>query len=221
MGADVVIASDILTAFRTGEDKLCAAVGAYFVVGGKGVAAIRAQVHAAVGAYFVVLTDRLATVAAERGPLDSRLLFRLFLFVHNALIQFGAAVRADCGVGGDLLVTHGAIETELGPALGTDCIVRIHPGSTLGTMDLFVFVGLLIIDPICCHGFILGSNHCILNLEIADRFYVALPSLTCRERRESIGNGAASAVNLRIIKEKGCHLRGQPRLGSSIFVSPT
>lgn len=154
MRADLVIGSNILTAFRTGEGKLRAAVGAYGVVRTKRVAAIRTEIYAARRAYFVVLADRLATVAAERGSLDGCLFFgllALLFFVHDALVQLGATVRADCGIGGDFLVTYRAIETELGPAIRTHCRVRIHFGPTLGAIGVKFFG----IDQICCHGFTL------------------------------------------------------------------
>jgi len=159
MGTDVVVASDILSALWAGKDKLCATVGAHVIVGAKGVAAIRAKVHAAVGARFVVVTNRLATVATESSPLNSELffwLFRLFLFVHNALVQLGTTVRANCGIGGDFLVTHGAVETELSPAIRADCGVRIHLGSTLGTIGILVQFS--VINQLFCHGFILDRT---------------------------------------------------------------
>jgi hypothetical protein len=156
IGANVVVASDILAALRAGKDKLCATVGAHIVVGAKGVAAIRAQIHTAVGANFVVLANRLAAVAAKCGPLDNRLffcLFCLFLFVYNAFVQLGAAVWAHRGVGGDLLVTYGAIKSELGPAIGANGGIRIHPGSALGTKG--VLVQFSVINQLFCHGFTL------------------------------------------------------------------
>lgn len=134
LGADGGFSSQVLTAFRTGERKLCSAVGASLVFGAQRTAAIRTQVHAARWAFLVLSADRLPAVAAIGGA--ATLLFvtaiRFGYIVLELFIQLRSTVGADRGLGRDLLVALGAVETKLGSAVGADGFLGIHVCAALG-----------------------------------------------------------------------------------------
>jgi hypothetical protein len=160
VGANIVIGPQILTALRAAKGELCTALRADDVVSIQGVSTVGAEVHTTRGALFVVLIDRLAAIAAERSSLWLFRCLRLAFgfYVLKTLVQFGAAVGTNRGIGRNLLVALGAVEAELSPALGTDGVVRVHLGSALGAGHLFVGLGLLVVKPIFCHRFILASR---------------------------------------------------------------
>jgi hypothetical protein len=154
MRADLVVDVEILATLRAGEGELCTAGGTGLVVRVQGTAAVRAEIDATGWALFVVLADRLAAIATEGGSLDCGAgPFLLAPFIFEPLVEFSATMGADRGLGRDLLITYGAIETELCSALGTDGIVGIHLGSTLGTACFLLveIVDFLVVSQICGH----------------------------------------------------------------------
>jgi hypothetical protein len=195
----IILGGEILATLRTGKGELSSARGANLIVSIQGAAAVRAEIDTTGGAFVIVLADRLAAIATKGSSLNFGTRFYLFsrfsTFVLKPLLKLSTTMRAEGLLGRDLLITHGAKEAELGPALGTDGIVGIHLGSALGTESLLLVnvVDRLIVNQICSHDaprFWIGS---FLDGQVASPFAV----------RES-----ARA------KEKGCHTRRQPDFGS-------
>lgn len=136
MRADIGIRRKILAAVRAGEDKLGAAMRAHGRIRLEWATAIRAQIDAARGTFFVVLTDRLTTFSAEGSSFDLRSVHRLespqsHLFFFQIIFQIGSTMGTHAGVGGNFLITNGAVESKLGPTQRAYIIVGIHLGPTL------------------------------------------------------------------------------------------
>ena len=136
----------VLAAIGAGKRKLSPAVGACLVLRTQGSRTVGTKVYAARGALPVLVADRVATVAAEGCALDFQPGLRFgFLpcVVLKSQVHLCATVGTDGGVGWDLLIALGTIETEFGAASRTGRAAQIHECSTFGAVDVLDLLNLV------------------------------------------------------------------------------